>query len=68
MHISAKTKMPGQVRSGHQSGFVDTTTEKFANMSELVFFNEAVSSLQAFITVPVCVIYISHNIYICDLN
>ena len=36
--------MPGQVRSGHQSGFVDTTTEKFAIMSEL-FFHEAVSSL-----------------------
>ena len=38
--------MPGQVRSGHQSGFVDTTTEKFAIMSELeFFFHEAVSSL-----------------------
>ena len=60
-----KKKMPGQMRSGHQSGFVDTTTEKFAIMSELeFFFHEAVSSLQVLITVPVCVLCISHNIYI----
>ena len=30
----SKKDIPGQVRSGHQSEFVDTTTEKFAIMSE----------------------------------
>ena len=38
-HISAKKK-PGQVRSGNQSGFVDPTSEKFANTSELEFFTK----------------------------
>ena len=33
-------KMPGQVRSGHQIGFVDLTSEKFAITSELEFFTE----------------------------
>ena len=32
--------MPGEVRSGHQSGFVDSTSEKFAITSELEYFTE----------------------------
>ena len=39
-HLSKKKKMPGQVRSGNQSGFVDPTSEKFANTSELEFFTK----------------------------
>ena len=31
-------------------------------------FHGAVSSLRVFITVPVCVICISHNFYICELS
>ena len=59
--------MPVQVRSGHQSGFVDTTTEKLAIMSELEFFTKQFP-LQVCIIVLVCVVCIYHNIYICDLN
>ena len=38
-HILAK-KMLDQVRSGHQSGFVDPTSEKLAITSELELFTE----------------------------
>ena len=60
--------MASQVRSGHQSGFVDPTSEKFTITSELEFFDGAISSLQVFITVPVCVICMSQNLFICDLK
>ena len=33
-------KIPGQIRSGHQSGFFYPTSEKFAITSELEFFTE----------------------------
>ena len=35
-----KKKISGQVRPGHQSWFVDTTSEKLAIMSEPEFFTE----------------------------
>ena len=45
--------MVGQVRSGHQSGFVDPTSEKFAITSELEVFTERFPfSEYVFITVP----------------
>ena len=56
-----------QVRSGHQGGFADPTSEKFTITSELELFHGMISSLQIFITVPVCVICLSQNFYICDL-
>ena len=42
--ISAKKKMPGHVRSGHQSVVVHSASEKFAIMLELEFFHGANSS------------------------
>ena len=60
-------KMPGQVRSGHQSGFVDLTSEKQSRQSQF-FFHGAISSVQVFITVPVCVICTSQNLFICDMR
>ena len=44
----------------NQSEFSDPTSEKFVITSELVFHG-MISSLQALITVPVCVIFISQN-------
>ena len=61
-HISEK-KLPGQVRSGHQSEFVDLTSEKFAIIVRARVFHGAISSLQVFITVTVCVICISQTLY-----
>ena len=65
-----KQKLPGQVRSGHQSGFVDPTSEKFVITSVIRarVFHGAIYSLQVFITVPVCVIRISQILFICDLG
>ena len=52
--------MLGQVRSGQQTGFVNSTSEKFAITSELEFLHGEISSFRVFITVPVlCVICIS---------
>ena len=63
-------KMPGQIGSGPQIGFVDTTSEKFAITPEVdfFFFHGAISSLPLFIRMPVCAICISQNLYICDLR
>ena len=61
--------MQGHVGSGHQNGFVDPTSEKFAITSELEFFTERfLSSLQVFITAPVYVICVSQKFNICDLR
>ena len=59
--------MPGQVKSGHQSGFVDPTSKKFAIMSEIVF-HVAISSLEVFITIPECLFFLSPNFYIGELR
>ena len=51
-----------QVRSGHQSRLVDPTSEMFAITSELGFFHRPIFPFQVFITAPVWVTCISHNL------
>ena len=46
-----------------------TPPQKSLQLSlELEFFHGTISSLQVFITVPLCVIFKSQNLFICDLR
>ena len=51
-----KNKLPGQVRSDHQSGFVDHTSKKVGTQARDRVFHRVISYLQIFIRVPVCAI------------
>ena len=57
-----------RVRSGQitKAGLL-TTSQKFSITSELAFFTERFP-LQVFITVPVCIICLSQNLYISDFR
>ena len=54
---------PGQVRSGHQSGVLDPTSEKFTITSELEFFTEPFPSFRYLLRCQY-VYFISESVYI----
>ena len=64
--LKKKIVWQGQVRSTQRVCWPHF--RKVCNHVRARVFHGTISSLQVFITVPVCVIFLSHNLYNCDLR